>query len=66
MLITVKVMGKSAQVLENFTGTTVNDVLSFLSLDGNYTVNLGGQVATKESALTDGAYLVLAPAVKGA
>ncbi len=59
-------MGKPAQVLENFTGTTVSDIKSFLSLDGNYTANIGGSPANMESELSDGAFVVLSPAVKGA
>ena len=66
MLVTVKVMGKPAQVLENFAGDTVSDVQAFLQLEGNYTYNIGGTPATAQTNLTDGAYLVLAPSVKGA
>jgi hypothetical protein len=66
MTVTVKIMGKSAQVLEDFTGTTVQDVISFLGLEGTYTANLTGSPATMTSSLSNGAYLVLSPAVKGA
>lgn len=64
--VTVKIMGQPAQVLENFSGETIADVKSFLSLDGNYTFNMGGKPATSESLLSDGAYIVFAPSVKGA
>lgn len=65
--VTVKVMGKPAQVLENFSGGTVGDVLSFLDLtDGKYTVNVGGQPGSVTTSIKDGSYIVLAPSVKGA
>lgn len=64
--VTAKVMGQSAQLLENFEGKTVGDVQSELELDGNYTYNVSGKPATKETVLTDGAYVVFAPSVKGA
>lgn len=64
--ITVKVMGKPAMVLEEFEGTKVSEVLSHLSLDGKYTINLGGKPANEDTDLVDGAYIVLSPSVKGA
>ena len=64
--VTVKVMGKPAQVIEDFDGATVADVLAELELDGKYTINVGGQPGDERTALSEGAYIVLAPSVKGA
>lgn len=64
--VTVKVMGKSAQILEVSNGATIQQVQELMGLDGNYTYNLGGKPATKETLLSEGAYIVLAPSVKGA
>lgn len=64
--VTAKVMGQPAKVLEDFSGSTVAEVQSELGLEGNYTFNVGGKPATKETVLTDGAYVVFAPSVKGA
>lgn len=64
--ITVKVMGRSAQVLEEFEGQTIQDVKEHLDLEGNYTVNMGGKPAQLSDSLVDGAYIVFAPSVKGA
>lgn len=64
--ITVKVMGRSAEVLEDFEGSTIQDVKAHLDLDGNYTVNMAGKPAQLSDSLVDGAYLVFAPSVKGA
>ena len=64
--ITVKIMGKAAQVIEGFEGSTVQDVLTHLGETGNFTFNINGSPATKDSLLSDGAFLVLSPSVKGA
>jgi hypothetical protein len=64
--VTAKIMGKSATLLEDFEGTTIADVQAELELEGNYTYNLGGKPATADTLITDGAYIVFAPSVKGA
>ena len=64
--VTVKVMGKPAQVLEVSEGTTIEEAQALMGLDGNYTFNLGGKPATKDTVLSEGNYIVLAPSVKGA
>lgn len=64
--VTAKVMGQSAQVLEDFEGSTIADLQAELGLTGNYTFNLGGSPATAQSALSNGSYVVFAPSVKGA
>lgn len=64
--VTAKVMGQPAKVLEDFEGSTVAEVQAELGLEGNYTFNVGGKPATKETTLSDGAYVVFAPSVKGA
>ena len=66
LTITAKVMGQPAKVLEDFEGFTVSDVLDSLGLEGNYTINVGGRPASKDTELTNGAYIVFAPSVKGA
>lgn len=65
-VITVKVMGQSAQVFENFEGATVADVKAHMGLSGSYTVNVNGQAGNDDTTVGTGAYIVLAPAVKGA
>lgn len=64
--VTIKVMGKSAQVLEVSEGTTIAQAQELMGLDGNYTFNLGGKPAAKDTILTEGNYVVFAPSVKGA
>ena len=64
--VTVKVMGKPAQVLEVSEGATIAQAQELMGLEGNYTFNLGGKPATKDTVLSEGAYVVLAPSVKGA
>lgn len=65
-VITIKVMGSEAQVLEGTTASTVQDVIDELELDGKYTANVNGRPATMSTALDNGAFLILSPAVKGA
>lgn len=65
-VVTVKIMGKSAQVIEDFQGSTVKDLKDLMGLEGNYTVNIGGSPASDDTQLSNGAYVVLAPSVKGA
>lgn len=64
--ITAKIMGKSAQIVTISDGDTVGDVQNELGLEGNYTYNVGGKPASTDTELTEGAYVVFAPAVKGA
>lgn len=64
--VVVKVMGKPAQVLEVSEGTTIAQAQELMGLEGNYTFNLGGKPATKDTILTEGNYVVFAPSVKGA
>lgn len=66
LTITAKIMGQSAQLLEDFEGKTVSDVQEALGLEGNYTYNVSGKPANKDTVLNDGAYVVFAPSVKGA
>jgi len=66
MEITAKVMGQSAKVVEVSGTATVAEVKSQLGLTGNYTVNVGGSPAKDETVLSEGAYVVFAPSVKGA
>lgn len=65
-VITVKVMGSEAQVLDGTTASTVEEVIAELELDGKYTANVNGRPATMTTVLDNGAFLILSPAVKGA
>ncbi len=65
--VTAKVMGQSAELHEDLdSDTTVADIQDLMDLEGNYTYNVGGKPATKDTVLADGAYVVFAPSVKGA
>lgn len=64
--VTVKVMGQSSKIIEVESGSTVQNAQELLGLDGNYTYNVGGKPATKDTVLSEGAYVVFAPSVKGA
>lgn len=65
-VVTVKVMGSEAQVLDGTTASTVQEVINELGLEGKYTVNMNGRSAQLTSTFESGAFIVLSPAVKGA
>jgi hypothetical protein len=65
--VTVKIMGRAQpEVIEDFSGTTVQELMNRLNLAGNYTINIGGVPAQTTSTLVFGSYVVFAPSVKGA
>ncbi len=64
--VTVKVMGQSAQVYEDFAGSTISDLKNHIDLEGKYTANANGEPASDNTIVKDGAYIVLSPSVKGA
>lgn len=66
MLVTVKVMGKAAKVVEDFDGSTVADLKEHIGLTGSYTANVAGDTATDDTELEEGNLVVFSPAVKGA
>lgn len=64
--VTVKIMGSSAEVYEDFEGRTLADLKEHIELEGNYTANIGGSPAEDTTAVNDHAFVVFSPSVKGA
>lgn len=63
--ITVKVLGKPAEVLEDF-GGTIQDAMELMELEGNYTASVNGNPALLSAEVVDMGFVTLTPAVKGA
>jgi hypothetical protein len=64
--VTVKVMGQPAKIVNLESGATILQAKELIGLDGNYTFNVSGQPATADTVLSEGAYVVFSPSVKGA
>lgn len=63
--ITVKVLGKPAEAVENFSGT-IQDAINQLGLEGTFTASVNGNPALLSSEVVDMGFVTLTPAVKGA
>ena len=66
-VITLKVMGQQAKPLTLTENATIANAIEQAGLSGNtYTANVNGEARDLAHVLSEGSYLVLTPAVKGA
>ena len=66
-IITLKVMGQPAKSLTLTANSTITSAIQQAGLSGsNYTANVNGLAKELTHVLSEGEYLILTPAVKGA